>query len=71
MIVSEYNYTYHNKIEMKPADVISSTYIDFAVINNDKEPKFEIDNHVRTSRSKNIFAKGYTPNQSENVFVIK
>ena len=56
---------------MKPADVKSSTYTDFAVENNDKEPKSEIDDHVRTSRHKNIFEKGYTPNRSEDVFVIK
>ena len=32
---------------------------------------WEIGDHVRSSKYKNIFAKGYTPNWSEEVFVIK
>ena len=38
---------------------------------NDKDLKFKVGDHVRISKYKNIFAKGYTPNLSENVFVIK
>ena len=34
-------------------------------------PKFKIANIVRVSKYKNIFAKGYIPNWSEEVFVIK
>ena len=37
---------------------------------NDKDPKFKVGNHVRISKHKNIFAKGYTPNWSEEVFVV-
>ena len=37
---------------------------------NDKGPKFKVGDHVRISKYKNIFAKGYTPNCSEKVFVI-
>ena len=37
----------------------------------DKEPKFKIDDIVRISKYENIFAKGYSPNCSEEVFVIK
>ena len=37
----------------------------------DKDPKFKVGDHVRTSKYKNIFAKGYTPNWPEVVFVIK
>ena len=36
-----------------------------------KNPNFKLINHVRTSRYKNISAKSYTPNRSEEVFVIK
>ena len=36
---------------------------------NKKDPKFKVSDHVRISKYKNIFAKGYTPNWSE-VFVI-
>ena len=35
-----------------------------------KDPKFKVGDNVRNSKYKNIFAKGYTPNWSEVVFVI-
>ena len=38
---------------------------------NDKDPKFKVGDHVRISKYKNIFAKRYTPNWSEEIFVIK
>ena len=38
---------------------------------NDKDPKFKVGDHERISKYKNIFAKGYTPNWSDEVFVIK
>ena len=38
---------------------------------NDKDPKFNVGDHVRTSTYKNIFPKSYTPNWSEETFVIK
>ena len=70
-IVNEYNNTYHRTIKMKPVDVKDNTYIDFKKEVNDKDPKFKVGDHVRISKYKNIFAKGYTPNCSEEVFVIK
>ena len=56
---------------MKPVDVIGNTYIDSSKKVNGKDPKFKVGDHVRISKYKNIFAKGYTPNWSEEVFVIK
>ena len=56
---------------MKPVDVKDNTYIDFKKEVIDKDPKFNAGDHVRISKYKNIFAKGYTPNWSEEVFVIK
>ena len=47
-IINEYNNTYHSIIKMKSADVNSSTCIDFNVENNDKNPKLEVGDHVRT-----------------------
>ena len=70
-IINEYNNTYHRAIKMKPVDVKDNTYIDFGKEVNNKDPKFKIGDHVRISKYKNIFAKGYTPNWSEEVFVIK
>ena len=69
-IVREYNNTYHRTIKMKPADVKDSTYIDNEKEVNDKDPKFKVGDHIRISKYKNIFAKGYTTNWSEEVFVI-
>ena len=56
---------------MKLIDVNSKTCIDSGIENNDKDPKFKVGNHVRISKYKNIFAKGYVPNWSDKVFVIK
>ena len=70
-IVNQYNNTYHRTIKMKSVDVKDNTYIDFKKVVNDKDPKFKIGDHVRISKYKNIFAKGYTPNWYEEVFVIK
>ena len=71
-IVDQYNNTYHSTIKMKPVDVNSNTYIDSGkeIINN-KDPNFKVGDNVRITKYKNIFAKGYTPNWSEEVFLIK
>ena len=69
-IVGEYNNTYHRTIKIKHVDVNDNTYIDFKKEINDKDPKFKVDDHVRISKYKNIFAKGYTPYWSEEVFVV-
>ena len=52
---------------MKPTDVKDNTYIDFKKEVNDKDPKFKVGDYVRISKCKNIFAKGYTPNWSEEI----
>ena len=70
-IVNKYNNTHHRTIKRKPVDVKSNTYIDSSKETNDKNPKFKIGDNVRISKYKNVFAKGYTPNWSEEVFVIK
>ena len=73
-IVNEYNNTYHRTIKMKPVDVNDNTYIDSMKLHSEKEVnnkdlKFRVGDHVRISKYKNIFAKGYTPNWSEEVFI--
>ena len=70
-IVDEYNNTYHTTIKMKPNDVKDNTYLNTDKEINNKDPKFKVGDRVRISKYKNIFAKGYTPNWSEEVFVIK
>ena len=66
-IVNKYNNTYHSTIKMKPTDAKSNTSIDSSKKTNDKNPKFKIGDNVRISKYKNIFAKGFTPNWSEEV----
>ena len=56
---------------MKPIDVKDNTYINIDKEVNDKDPRFKVGDHVRKSKYKNIFAKDYTPNWSEEVFVVK
>ena len=70
-IVNEYNNTYRRTIKMKPIYVKDNTYINIGKKVNDKDPKFKVGEHVRISKYKNGFAKGYTPNWSEETFVIK
>ena len=69
-IMNNYNNAYHSTIKMKPADVKSNTCIQSSKEINDRDLKFETGDIVKISKSKNIFAKGYTPNWSEEVFVI-
>ena len=70
-IVDKYNNTYHKTIKMKPIDVKSDSFAEYNEECNEKDPKFRIEDHVRISKYKNIFAKGYTPNWSEEIFIIK
>ena len=56
---------------MKTVDVKSNTYIAFNGENKKEDPKFEGSDLVRISKYKNIFAKAYVPNSSEEIFVIK
>ena len=69
-IVNKYNNTYHNRIKMKSVDVKSNTYFESSKEINVKNPKFKIGDTVRISKYKNFSAKGYTPNWSEEVFMI-
>ena len=55
---------------MVSLDMKKSTYTNFDVENFDKVPRFKVLNYVRLSKHENIFAIGYTPNWSEEVFVI-
>ena len=55
---------------MNPVDMKSVTEITFSEGINDKDPEFKIDDIVRIWTYRNIFAKCYTPNWSEEVFVI-
>ena len=70
-IVDKYNSTYHRTINMKPIDVRDDSFAEYNEEPNEKDPKFKVGEHVRISKYKNIFAKGYAPNWSEEIFVVK
>ena len=70
-IADTYNNTYHSTIKMKPVDAKSRPYIDSSKEIDDIYTKFKIGDIVRISKYKTIFAQGYTPNWSEEVFMIK
>ena len=68
-IVDKYNQTYCSTIKMKLLDVRSSTYTDFDKKKNKEDPKVKVGDHVRISKYKNILAKSYVRNWSEEVFM--
>ena len=70
-IVDEYNNTYHKTIKMKPIDIGDDSFAEYNEESNEKDRKFKVGDHVRISKFKNVFAKGYTPNWSEEIFVVK
>ena len=59
-IVYKYNNEKHRTIKIKPIDFKDNTYIDFGKEVIDDDPKFKVGDHVRISKYKKIFAKGYT-----------
>ena len=69
-IVNKYNNTVHKTIKIKPIDVTNDSYAEYNEDANKKDPKFKVNDHVRISKYKNVFAKGYVPNWSEEVFIV-
>ena len=76
-LVHAYNNTYHRTIKMAPSKVndrnesvvwkrmyndVNDTIIKF---------KFNVNDYVRISTNKGVFEKGYTPNWTHEIFVIK
>ena len=68
--VDKYNNSIHTSIKMKPKDVADDSFVKYSEETNKKSPKFKVGDNVRISKYKNIFAKSYTPNWSEEVFVV-
>ena len=70
-IVDKYNNTYHKAIKMKAIDAKSDSFAEYNEESNEKDPKYKVSDHVRISKYKNSFGKGYAPNWSEELFVVK
>ena len=66
-IVNKYNNTVHR---MKPINVTSDSYAEYNEDSNVTKPKFKGGDHVRISKYKNVFAKGFMQNWSEEDFVV-
>ena len=68
-IVNKYNNTKDSTIKLKPEDVKNNkrVYIDE---HNEKDSRFKLGDRVRISKFENIFAKGYTPNWSKEIFIV-
>ena len=78
-IVNKYNNTKQSTIKTKPLDVGDDTTKSSAIArnkrvyideHNEKDSRFKVGDRVRISKFKNLFAKGYTPNWSNEIFVI-
>ena len=69
-IVNKYNNTIHRTIKMKPIDVTDDSFAEYNEEFNKKGHKFKVGDHVRISKYKNIFTKGYVPNWPEEVFIV-
>ena len=78
-VINEYNNTKHNTIKMKPKDVKNVTTKSSAIARNNrvyidehnkKSARYNVGERVRISKFKNIFAKGYTPNWSREIFIV-
>ena len=69
-VVNEYNNTKHSAIKMKPKDVGDDNNRVYIEEHNKKIAKYNVGDRVRISKFKNIFAKGYTPNWSKEIFIV-
>ena len=66
-VVNKYNNTKHNTIKTKLKYVKYSNKRVYIDEHNEKDSRFKV---VRISKFKNIFAKGYTPNWSTEIFIV-
>ena len=69
-VVNKYNNTKHSTIKMKPIDVGDNNKRVYIDEHNEKDSRFKVGDRVRISKFKNIFAKGYTPNWSSEIFIV-
>ena len=69
-VVNKYNNTKHSTIKMKPIDVGDNNKRAYIDEHNEKDSKFKVGDRVRISRYKDIFAKGYAPNWSSEIFIV-
>ena len=69
-VASKFNNTKHSTIKMKPIDVKNDNKRVYIDEHNEKDSRFKVGDTVRIYKFKNIFAKGYTPNWSKEIFIV-
>ena len=69
-VVNKYNNTKHSTIKMRPIDVKDNDKRVFIDEHNEKDCRLKVGDRVRISKFRNIFAKGYTPNWSKEIFIV-
>ena len=69
-IFNKYNKTIHRSIRMEPIDITTDFYAEYNEDFYEKDPKFRVGDHARISKYQKVFAKRYSPNWSEEIFVI-
>ena len=69
-VVNKYNNTKHSTVKMKPIDVGDNNKRVYIDEHNEKDSRFKVGDRVRISKFKNIFAKGYAPNWSSEIFIV-
>lgn len=78
-LVDEYNGSRHRTIKMAPKDVSSgneqelldTVYNYKKIIHIKSIPKFKVGDHIRLSKYKHVFEKGYLPSWTTEIFVVK
>ena len=68
-VVNKYNNTKHSTIKMKPIDIGDNNIRVYIDEHNEKDSRYKVSDRVRIYKFKNIFAKGYTPNWSKEIFI--
>ena len=68
-VVKKYNNTKHSTIRIKPTDVRDNKRVNIDE-HNEKDSRLKVGDRVRMSKFKNIFAKGYSPNWSSEIFIV-
>ena len=69
-VVNKYNNTKYSTIKIKPIDVGDNNKRVYIDEHNEKDSRFKVGDRIRISKFKNIFAKGYTPNWSSEIFIV-
>ena len=68
-IADKYDNTSHKTIKKKPINVKNDSFAEYNEESNEEDPKFKMGGHVRISKYKNTFAKGYAPNWNEEILI--